>query len=66
MADECGNLWVADRFNNRIQQLDKNLTFESRFTSSFVEPTGVALSPNGNSLYVVSSINDRVKKFTLS
>ncbi len=66
VADECGNLWVADRFNNRIQQLDKNLTFESRFTSSFVEPTGVALSPNGNSLYVVSSINDRVKKFTLS
>lgn len=66
VADECGNLWVADRFNNRIQQLDKNLNFESRFSSSFVEPTGVALSPNGNSLYVVSSTNDRVRKFTLS
>jgi DNA-binding beta-propeller fold protein YncE len=63
--DECGNLWVADRFNNRIQQLDKDLNFEGRFSDGFVEPTGVAIGRNGASLYVVSSINDLVKKFDL-
>jgi DNA-binding beta-propeller fold protein YncE len=65
-ADECGNIWVADRLNNRIQQLDKNLAFKSRFTSGFNRPTGVALSPNGNSLYVVDSLNDQVQKFNLT
>lgn len=65
-VDDCGNLWVADRINDRIQQLDKNLSFESRFTNSFDRPTGVALSPNGKSLYVVDSDNNRVVKFALS
>lgn len=64
-VDECGNLWVADRDNNRIQILDKNLNFISRFEAGFSRPTGVALSPNGKSLYVVDSGDDRVRRFRL-
>jgi DNA-binding beta-propeller fold protein YncE len=64
--DKCGNLWVADRENDRIQQLDKDLNFESRFGDGFNEPTGVALSPNGKSLYVVDSLNERVIRYPLS
>ena len=65
-ADKCGNLWVSDTENNRIQKLDKNLNFKSSFTSSFNNPTGVALNASGNLLYVVDSLNSRVVKFDLS
>jgi DNA-binding beta-propeller fold protein YncE len=64
--DKCGNVWVADRINNRIQQLDKSLNFKSRITSSFNRPTDVAISPNGKSLYVADSQNDRIQRFDLS
>jgi tripartite motif-containing protein 71 len=65
-VDSCGNVWVADRINNRIQQLDKTLNFKSSFTSSFNRPTDVAISPNGKSLYVADSQNDRIQRFDLS
>jgi DNA-binding beta-propeller fold protein YncE len=65
-VDKCGNVWVADRINNRIQQLDKSLNFKSRITSSFDRPTDVAISPNGKSLYVADSQNDRIQRFDLS
>jgi len=64
-ADSCGNIWVADRINNRVQQLDKDLSFRSRFSASLNRPTGVAVSPNGKNLYVVDSSNDRVQLFDL-
>jgi sugar lactone lactonase YvrE len=64
--DACGNLWVADRENNRIQQLDKNLNFEDRLNDGFNEPNGVALSPNGKSLYVLDTLNERVVRYPLS
>ena len=65
-ADSCGNLWVADRNNNRIQILDKDLSFKSRFTASFDRPTGVAFGPNTTQLFVVDSANAQVQKFSLN
>ena len=65
-ADSCGNLWVADRNNNRIQILDKDLSFTSRFTASFDRPTGVAFGTNTKQLFVVDSANAQVQKFSLS
>ncbi len=59
-ADECGNIYVADRINNRIQQLDKDLTFKSSITSGFSRPTGVSIPPNANLLYIVDSDNNRI------
>lgn len=64
-VDKCGNVWVADRLNDRLQQLDKNLTFKSRVTASFSRPSDVAISPNGKSLYVVDSDNDLIQRFDL-
>ena len=65
-ADSCGNLWVADRNNDRIQILDKDLVFKSRFTASFSRPTGVAFGTNTKQLFVVDSSNAQVQKFSLS
>ncbi|MFN8590492.1 MAG: SMP-30/gluconolactonase/LRE family protein [Thermomicrobiales bacterium] len=65
-VDKCGNLWVSDTENNRIQKLDKDLKFKSRFTASMNNPTGIALDKSGKSLYVVDSLKNRVLKFKLS
>jgi DNA-binding beta-propeller fold protein YncE len=65
-VDKCGNVWVADVNNNRIQLLDKDLNFKNPLTSNFNRPTDVALTTNGGGLYVVDSGNNQVQKFTLS
>ena len=64
-VDKCGNVWVADRLNDRVQLLDKDLNFKNPLTG-FNRPTDVALTPNGGGLYVVDSANNQVQKFTLS
>lgn len=65
-VDACGNLWVADRLNSRIQILNKNLKFSSRFTAGFNRPTDTAISPDGKFLYVVDSGNNRIQRFRLN
>ncbi|MCA9862892.1 MAG: NHL repeat-containing protein [Thermomicrobiales bacterium] len=63
-VDTCGNLWVADTNNNRVQILDKNLNFKSRFEASMNRPTGTAV--NGTTLYVVNNVGNSVQRFSLS
>jgi DNA-binding beta-propeller fold protein YncE len=65
-VDKCGNVWVADSGNDRIAIFDKNLNFIDDFDEDFNLPTGVALGPDGDTLYVVDSINERIVKFDLS
>jgi tripartite motif-containing protein 71 len=64
-VDKCGNLWVSDTLNNRIQKLDKDLKFRSSFTAGLNNPTGIALNSGGTAMYVVDSGNSRVVKFDL-
>jgi hypothetical protein len=63
-VDDCGNLWVADRSNSRVQILDKDLNFKTRFTASMSGPNGVAV--NGSTLYVVNRNGNNVQHFSLS
>ncbi len=65
-ADTCGNLWVADSNNDRVQVLDKDLAFKTRFTASFNYPTGIAFGTNTKTLFIVDSSNSQVQKFSLS
>lgn len=64
-ADKCGNLWVTDTLNNRIQKLDKDLKFRSSFTADLINPTGIALNSGGTAMYVVDNGKSRVVKFDL-
>jgi len=69
--DAGGNLWVADRGNNRVQQFGPTgarlLSFGSRGTGpgQFVHPTGVSVDCNGK-LTVTDSDNNRVQSFQLA
>jgi hypothetical protein len=63
-VDSCGNLWVADTNNNRVQVLDKDLNFKTRFQASMNRPTSTAV--NGSTLYVVNNVGNRVQRFSLS
>jgi tripartite motif-containing protein 71 len=65
-VDSCGNVWVADRLNNRIQRLDQDLTFRNGFSSGFNRPNDITLDDNQGSLYVVDTGNDRIQKFNLN
>jgi DNA-binding beta-propeller fold protein YncE len=68
-VDESGNIFVADRENNRIQKFTSNGAFLSKFGSlgmmdgQFNWPHGVAIDESGN-IYVVDSNNYRIQKFT--
>ena len=67
----AGNLWVADRGNNRIQEFgpdgERLLAVGSRGIGDgqFIHPTGVSVDCNGK-LTVTDSDNNRVTTFTLA
>ncbi len=69
--DVAGNLWVADRGNNRVQQFgpegQRLLTFGVRGAGAgeFVHPTGVAIDCQGG-LTVTDTDNARVQRFQLA
>jgi DNA-binding beta-propeller fold protein YncE len=70
-TDAAGNLWVADRGNNRVQQYGPNGerlgTFGARGANlgEFVHPTGVSIDCHGT-LTVTDSDNNRVQQFALA
>jgi tripartite motif-containing protein 71 len=69
--DAAGNLWVADRGNNRVQEFgpdgERLGTFGQRGIAlgEFVHPTGVSVDCHGT-LTVTDSSNNRVQQFTLA
>ena len=69
--DAGGNLWVADRGNNRVQEFGPNgerlLTMGERGIGAgqFVHPTGVSVDCHGT-LTVTDTDNNRVQQFTLA
>lgn len=69
-----GSLFVADSLNSRIQHLSAEgqvLNSWGSFSDpsnpqpgTFSEPWGVAVSPDGNYIYVADTWNHRIQKFT--
>ncbi len=66
--DSVGNLWVADKSNNRVQKLNAKGEFLTKFGSSgtgngqFSGPSSIAIDPKGN-LWVADKSNNRIQKF---
>jgi|GEM_PF-1140524 len=70
-VDNCGNLFVADVYNNRIVEFSPwsypILVFGVQGDSAgqFKLPHGIALSNDGKYLYISDTYNNRVQKFLL-
>ena len=68
-VDSFGNVWVADTFNNRVEEFSSTGTFLQSFGSlgtgngQFNEPNGVAVDSSGN-VWVVDRENNRVEEFS--
>jgi YD repeat-containing protein len=64
-----GDIWVADRGNDRIEHFDAEGGFLSQFGSSgsgngqLSEPSGIDTDPEGN-IWVADTGNDRIQKFS--
>ena len=69
VLDNNGNVYVADRGNNRIQKFTSTGQFITKWGSSgdrddqFLGPGGIAIDNNSN-VYVADSFNHRIQKFT--
>lgn len=68
-SDRFGNVYVADRGNNRIQKLTSSGVFVTKWGSEggaigqFSSPASVATDPAGD-VYVVDNGNQRIQKFS--
>lgn len=68
-VDSSGNVWVADTFNNRVQEFNSSGTFVREFGTTgtgngqFKEPFGIAINSEGN-LWVTDAGNNRVQEFS--
>jgi tripartite motif-containing protein 71 len=69
--DQAGNLWVADRGNNRVQQFGPDGQRLGMFgvrgtgTGEFTRPTGISVDCRGT-LTVTDTDNNRVQQFTVA
>lgn len=67
-VDSQGNIFVSDKYNNRVNKFDSQGIFVTSFGSygtedgQFSGPTGIAIDSN-DVLLVVDSNNDRIQKF---
>jgi YD repeat-containing protein len=68
-VDSSGNIWMADKGNNRIEKFDSEGKFVSKFgvegtgDGQFKGPSALALDPKGN-IWVVDHGNHRVEEFS--
>ena len=64
-----GTVYVADRFNHRIQVFSPTGVFQGEWGTlgsgdgQFSSPVGVAVAPDGN-IYVADAANDRIQYFS--
>jgi len=70
-VDGSGNVYVADRWNHRIQKFSSSGKFLAKWGTNgfgdgqFEQPTGIAVDGSGN-VYVSDGFNHRIQKFSSS
>ena len=70
-SSQPGNLWIADGYNDRIQEFSASGKYLSQFGSEgtgngqFQYPAGIAIATSGN-LWVSDMLNYRIQEFSAS
>ena len=64
-VDGSGNVYIADRGNNRIRKVDASTGNISTFAAGLGQPYGVAVDRAGN-VYIAEQSNDRILKVDAS
>ena len=70
-VDGSGNVYVADRWNHRIQKFSSSGKFLAKWGTNgfgdgqFEQPTGIAVDGSGN-VYIAGHDNHRIQKFSSS
>jgi DNA-binding beta-propeller fold protein YncE len=65
-----GNVYVVDKYNNRVQKFASNGTFISKWGGYGIgeerlnAPSGIAVDPSSGNVYVVDTYNGHIQKFT--
>src|SRR5262249_51793750 len=57
------SVYVADTWNSRVQEFDRNGSFRREWTSDFFGPRGIAVSPGGD-VFVSDTGNHRIVRFS--
>ncbi|MGA7010001.1 MAG: hypothetical protein WB612_09705, partial [Nitrososphaeraceae archaeon] len=69
-TDASGNVYVADRYNNRVQEFSPNGTYITSWgvvgseNGQFKIPLGVAIDGHSGNVYVADSGNNRIQEFS--
>jgi RHS repeat-associated protein len=69
VSNSNGNLWIADRFNSRVEELSSTGAYITKFGSEgtgngqFKRPRDVAIDSHGN-IWVADTKNNRVQEFS--
>jgi len=81
LANSLGNIYISEQNNHRIRKIDASgniTTFAGNGTAAFVgdqyqaikasfdQPVALALSPNGDKLYVADKQNNRIRQIDLT
>jgi tripartite motif-containing protein 71 len=65
-----GNVYVVDKYNNRVQKFASNGTLISKWGGYGIgeerlnAPSGIAVDPSSGNVYVVDTYNGHIQKFT--
>ncbi len=60
--DAQGNLYLADRANNRIRRIAPDGTITTLAAGPLQSPSSVAVDPTGRRLYIADTLNHRVQQ----
>ena len=65
VADNSGNLYIADNDNNEIRKIVVATALVTSFSYGFYHPSGITIDGSGN-LYIADAFNNEIRKLVIA